>query len=434
MTPEIRAYFDMVRARKMEEAIGSLFDKRIAQGTTHLGIGQEAVSVGVISQLAPDDYVVGTYRGHVAALAKGTPMSEIIAEILGKANGSNRGYGGTMHLSKVSVGLIANFSVVGAGIPVAMGLGLASKLRKDERIAVCFFGDGATNNGYFYETMNMAAVFGSRVLFAVENNLYSEHTPRSQTTKVREIPDLVREFGVHADASGGNDVEEVMNSAKRAISRIRSTSEPFLIELKTYRTTAHSQRDAKNAPEVAKEQDEWRSKDPVSMQRDRLLKKGLLSDKIDRELGGRGEAEVTTAFPLAMDAPWPDPSGMSSSLYAVPENGRTVPPSPTAEPAMTSMRSAINAALRQSMERDQNIVIMGEDVGKWGGVYKVTEGLFDTFGPGRVFDTPISESSIVGMALGISLAQMRPVVEIMFSDFLFMAMDAIEMESPRNAG
>jgi 2-oxoisovalerate dehydrogenase E1 component len=424
--PHLKQYLDMIRARRMEEEISKLFEKRLASGTTHLGIGQEAVSVGVISCLSKGDLVIGTYRGHVAALAKGVPMQEIFAEVLGKATGCNGGYGGSMHLTKESVGLVGNFSVVGGGIPVATGLGLGLKLKNDDSIAVCFFGDGATNIGYFYESMNMAAVFGSRVLFVVENNLYSEHTSRSETTRVENITKLVREFGVSADSSGGNDIEQVTAAATKALAHVRKQNAPFLIEFKTYRMTGHAQRDKASEAGYEEQKRDWQTLDPIEIAQNKLFQKKILGKESDSNLRSSIEEEVNTAVRLAVDAPWPDPRGMQRVLYTD-SQPNDLPPIPDPENGvlMMTLRSGINSALRLSMEKDPSILVFGEDVAKWGGVFKVTEGLLEAFGPTRVWDTPISEGSMLGVALGLSLGGLRPVVEVMFSDFILMAMDSI---------
>ena len=422
---ELKQYRDMLRARRMEEEFSKLFDKKVVQGTTHLGIGQEAVSVGVISCLSKSDLVIGTYRGHVAALAKGVPMQEIVAEVLGKATGCNGGYGGSMHLTKESVGLLGNFSVVGGGIPVATGLGLGLKLKNENSISVCFFGDGATNIGYFYESMNMAAVFGSRTLFVIENNLYSEHTSRSETTRVEEITGLVRDFGVSAESSGGNDIEEVVAATTRALAHIRRESSPFLIEFRTFRMTGHAQLDKAREAGYDEQRLRWKTLDPIEILQNKLLEKKLLVEESDAALRKEVEEEVKDAVKLAMEAPWPDPREMSEVIYA--DNIASTDGSLGLDKSgvLMSMRSGINSALILSMEKDHSIVVFGEDVAKWGGVYKVTEGLLEAFGPERVWDTPISEGSMLGVALGLSLCGFKPVVEVMFSDFLLMAMDSI---------
>jgi 2-oxoisovalerate dehydrogenase E1 component len=424
--PQLKQYRDMIRARRMEEEISKLFEKKLVSGTTHLGIGQEAVSIGVISCLSKNDLVIGTYRGHVAALAKGVPMEEIIAEVLGKASGCNGGYGGSMHLTKESVGLVGNFSVVGGGIPVATGLGLGLKLKNDASVAVCFFGDGATNIGYFYESMNMAAVFGSRVLFVVENNLYSEHTSRSETTRVEEITKLVREFGISAESSGGNDIEQVTAATTSALAQIRKRNAPFLIEFKTYRMTGHAQRDKASEAGYEEQKREWQTLDPIEIVQNKLFQNKVLGKESDSNLRSSIEEEVNAAVKLAVDAPWPDAREMQGVLYA--DSQPSGDPSSTPDPqsgALMTLRSGINSALKLSMEKDPSILVFGEDVAKWGGVFKVTEGLLDSFGPTRVWDTPISEGSMLGVALGLSLAGFRPVVEVMFSDFVLMAMDSI---------
>lgn len=434
---ELKLYQDMLRARSMEEAISSLFDKNLASGTTHLGIGQEAVSVGVVSNLKQEDYVVGTYRGHVAALAKGISMYEIISEVLGRSSGCNGGFGGSMHLTKESVGLVGDFSIVGAGIPVATGLGLASLLKRDRRVAVCFFGDGAINNGYFHESMNLAALYGVRTLFAVENNLYGEHSAISETTRVKDILELTRPYGIESISCDGNDVDLVRAVSAMALAEIRKDDDPqtgargkkpIFIEFKTFRSVGHSKLDKQSEGSEA-EREAWLSKDPIMSFRSKLLGKGILDDSRDRRIREAVEAEVKDSVDRALASPYPSPETMTAKVFAdaIPSNDQGEANS-EGEVISMSMRSAIRSALMESMEGDPSIIVFGEDVAQWGGVFKVTEGLRERFGKDRVWDTPISESSIVGMALGLALAGLRPVVEIMFSDFLLMAMDALGNE------
>ena len=424
MDPRVRLYLDMIRARKMEDAILELFKKGEVPGSTHLSQGQEAGVFGLVSCLRQDDYAIGTYRGHNLALAKGVSMREIFSEVLGKATGSNGGFGGSMHITKREVGLIGNFSVVGAGIPVATGLALASKLKQDNRITACFFGDGTTNIGYFHESLNMAAVFGCPIVYVIENNLYSEYTPISTITKIVNLAERGKAYGIGSLTCDGNDVDEVIRTSRQVIEKVRSTSQPILLELMTYRRSGHSKTDDGVSYRPEAERKHWFERDPIVLYGAKLSKEGILTQPLDEQLRKRADSEVEDALRFAREAAFPDSSGLEQVEFSEPAPaGEDVP---TGSPAShASFRSAIRQGIIQSMERDQAIVFFGEDIAKAGGVFKVTEGILTRFGPKRVWDTPIAENSMMGMALGLAIGGYRPMLEIMFADFLYMAMDAL---------
>lgn len=421
----------------MEEGISKLFQEKEASGTTHLGLGQEATPIGVISNLHAEDYAVGTYRGHLAALAKGVPMREIVAEILGKSAGCNSGFGGSMHLTKENLGLMGNFSVVGAGIPVAAGLGLASRLSKEDRVTACFFGDGAINTGYFHEGLNLAAVHSSSVLFCLENNQYGEHTSLADVTKVQDINERVKAYGIRCVSCDGNDVEKVCEVTESALKAIRIQKQPFFIEFKTYRTSGHAEIDEETEGS-SDERAYWLSRDPIQMLRSRLFERRMLDEEKDNQIQRAVENEVEDSIEFARGSPWPKREDLMNTLFV--KNNSLVDKQQLQRRehenesagnysgeglVRTNMRFAIRSALKQSMERDSKIVVFGEDVAKWGGVFKVTKGLLESFGPDRVWDSPISEGSLVGMAMGLALAGFKPAVEIMFSDFILLAADAL---------
>lgn len=406
----------------MEEVILELFKKKEINSTPHLGIGQEAVSVGVISNLRSTDKVVGTYRGHVHALMKGVPMESIFAEILGRVSGTNGGYGGPMHLTDEKVGLMGNFSIVGAGMPVAVGLGLASKLRNEGLVTVCFFGDGASNTGYFHEALNMASIYNTPTVFVMENNLYSEHTPIQQLVKVKDLSERSKAYGMKGITSDGNDVVEVQKVSGYAIEDARTNSNPSLVEFRTYRKTGHSARDDESLERPAEERQAWFAKDPLDLCRAKLTGAGVLTKKKEEELLAEVDNEITMALQVARASAWPV-TEIKDKVFSTAVVEEVRPKGPGL--LNTTMRSAVNIALAQSMRRDSQIVLFGEDVARWGGVYKVSEGLLEEFGPQRVWDTPISEAGMVGMGVGLSLGGFRPIVEIMFADLLLVAIDAI---------
>ena len=298
--------------RKMQE--GRLFEKRahdlflegLVKGTSHLGLGQEAVAAGFAAALREDDMVFCTYRGHVHTLLRGAPMAGLMAELLGRATGVCGGKGGSMHLTDVEHGAMGSYAIVGAHMPIAAGAAWAAQVRGTGQVTVCFFGDGTTNIGAFHEALNLAVVWKLPVVFVCENNLYMEYTPIGAVTAVEHpAADRASAYGLEPILVDGNDPDEVHATAVRTVDRARSGEGPSLVEAVTYRHGGHSRADpAKYRPEDVVR--EGLGRDPIPMYRERLLGAGADEEtlaRIDREVG---EA-VDRATEEARNAPFPDP-------------------------------------------------------------------------------------------------------------------------------
>jgi acetoin:2,6-dichlorophenolindophenol oxidoreductase subunit alpha len=297
------AYRTMLRIRRFEDLVQSLFLKGEVHGTTHLYSGQEAVSVGVSSVLGDEDRVAGTYRGHGAALALGVGLQELLEEMLGRSTGVNGGRAGSMNVSSLRNRYMGSYGIVGASIAAAAGAALA--VRRHGGIAVAYFGDGATNQGYFFETLNFAQVLRLPVLFVCENNLYMEYTLTSAISG-GTILGRAASLGLDAEAVDGMRVWDVREAAVKAAARARAGEGPTLIEARTYRFVGHSRSDpAKYRP--AGELDEWRQRDPLVLCRARLVEEG--TDVADLEALEVGvETEIAAAEQAGLAAPWPEPS------------------------------------------------------------------------------------------------------------------------------
>jgi TPP-dependent pyruvate/acetoin dehydrogenase alpha subunit len=311
----VKMYRDMVRIRVFEETVQGLFMQSLVSGTTHLAQGQEAVAVGVANAMRPDDYSTYTYRGHHHALARGLDLEAAFAELLGRATGINHGKGGSMHLTDARLGLYGSFAIVGAGLPVAVGLGRAAQLRKNGRISATFFGDGATNIGAFHEAMNLASVWKAPVLFVCENNLYGEYSPLRSTTPVEDLAIRASSYAMRAQIEDGNDVVAVFEAARDAAARARAGEGPTFLEYKTYRHRGHSRSDpAKYRPE--EEVKAWLARDPLTAARRRLVDAGTSTeadlDRVDTEVA----AEVEAAVERAKSGPWPELSEVTTNVYA----------------------------------------------------------------------------------------------------------------------
>lgn len=310
-----RWYREMLRIRLFEEKTQELFLRNLIQGTTHLCQGQEAVSVGVIAALEPKDYVSMTYRGHGQALARGMEMDAIFAELMGKRSGVSLGLGGSMHLTDAGRNVIGCFAIVGAGLPVALGAGLSSKLRGDGRVSVTFFGDGATNIGTFHEALNMASIWKAPVIFVIENNLYGEYTPAGKTAPITDLAERAQPYRMPGVIVDGNDVEAVYASSVQAVERARRGEGPSLLECKTYRQRGHSRTDpGKYRPE--EEVKAWLARDPLTITGQRLIAAGALSDDEDRRLRQNLEAEIEAAVERAEKADYPTLDDARRNVYA----------------------------------------------------------------------------------------------------------------------
>jgi len=279
-------YRAMTRIRQFEKRAHDLFLQNLVKGTTHLGTGQEAVAAGVAQAMRPDDYTFVTYRGHNHVLARGTPMTPVMAELLGRENGLMRGKGGSMHLLDVSKGVLGSYAIVGAQLVIANGAAWSAQYQGTSQVIVCFFGDGATNIGAFHEALNLAAVWALPVVFICENNQYMEYTPIETVTAVKHpAADRAPAYGLSPQLVDGNDVEAVYATAAAAIEKARGGGGPSLIEALTYRHGGHSRADpGKYRP--ADEVSEWLARDPIPAYRQVLISRGVdeaVLDEVDAE-------------------------------------------------------------------------------------------------------------------------------------------------------
>jgi acetoin:2,6-dichlorophenolindophenol oxidoreductase subunit alpha len=296
-----RAWLErMLEIRFFEERVQELFMEGRVEGTTHLCQGQEAVSVGAVAAMRDDDYLTITYRGHGQALARGLSMESCFAELMGRSTGCCKGVGGSMHFTDLDRGLLGAFAIVGAGLPVALGAAYSAKLQGDDRVALTFFGDGATNIGTFHEAVNTAAAWEVGVVFIVENNLYGEYTPMRETTPIDDLADRAKAYDIPGVIVDGQDIGEVFRATSDAIARARRGDGPSILEMKTYRYRGHSRTDpARYRPPG--ELDEWQQRDPIRILGDRMAKEGVLSHDAQAELRSVIQQRVDNAAVRAQE-------------------------------------------------------------------------------------------------------------------------------------
>ena len=308
-------YRTMVDCRRFETRAQELFFEGLVRGTTHLGIGQEAIAAGFAAAMRDDDYSFATYRGHNHALARGAPMGPLYAELFGRAGGLMGGKGGSMHITSAEQHMMGSYAIVGAHLPIALGAAWSAQYRKSGQVAVCFFGDGTTNIGAFHEALNLAVVWRAPVVFVCENNLYMEYTPIGAVTAVpRPAADRAAAYGLEPIVVDGNDADAVLAAATRAIARARDGDGPSLIEALTYRHGGHSRAD----PGKYRPDDEvkaWLARDPIPSYRARLLGDGVDSATLDA-IDFEAAAKVAAAEAAAREAPEPSVDALETQVWS----------------------------------------------------------------------------------------------------------------------
>ena len=304
----------MLEIRITEEQIQELFLQNLIRGTTHLCIGQEACSIGVAWALQKGDTVTCTYRGHGHALALGMPIKDMMAEMMGKESGCCKGKGGSMHMTDASIGLLGANAIVGAQLPIAVGAALTSQVKNEGKVAVSFFGDGATNIGAFHEALNMASVWKLPVIFCCENNLYGEYSALYKTTPVTDIAVRAQSYNMPGVVVDGQDVETVYAAAKKAVDLARSGGGPTLLEFKTYRYRGHSRTDTgPYRPEG--ELESWMQRDPIDILKAKMIRDGQLDDVEFDEMKQATERLVHGAIEWAKEEPFPPVEALYTDVY-----------------------------------------------------------------------------------------------------------------------
>lgn len=410
----------MLVVRGFEERVAALYRDGEIPGFVHLSIGQEAAAVGACWPLGPSDVVTSTHRGHGHCLAKGMEPLPMFAELLARAGGSNRGRGGSMHVADPAVGVFGANGIVAAGLPIAVGAATAARLRHDDTVTVAFFGDGAPAHGAFHEAVNLAALWRLPVVFFCENNGYAEFSPAS-TQHVASLEQRAGGYGLAYRAVDGNDVVAVAALMSDVVATVRSGGGPVLVEAGTYRAHGHYEGD----PERYRSADEvhaWRERDPLVVHEQALRREGVADDEI-KAVESAVTALLDEALASARALGPPDPATLAE--FVVRPRGAVEEPAPPAADALVfRVMDAVRLALESELQADERVFVAGIDVGEGGNVFGLTRGLRDRFGE-RVRDTPISETAVVGLGVGAAMAGMRPVVEVMYVDFLGVCFDQL---------
>ncbi len=469
--------------RYFEEKVFELLGQNIIKGASHLYAGEEAVAVGAIAAIERGDVIGSTHRGHGHCGAIGNKYADteedrqnhwnqMMAELMGRETGYCKGRGGSMHIAEVDkCNNLGSTGIVGGNQPPAVGAALAEKYKKTGNVVLSFFGDGSTNTGTFHESMNMASTLRVPLVAIVENNLYGMSVPFSgseiegstKASNVTDIAERAYSYNIPAMIVDGQDAVAVYLAVKSAVKWARDQMQMTLIEAKTYRWYGHSRSDPR-AYRTKTEEKAWRDRDPIVVLRERLLNDGLATVEELDEIKDTAFATIETSTQFGLDSPWPKPEDVAKDVYveetypaelvsseketavkvaeateafnAALASSTAKTKKEAAEQAKAQIKSqfgmdvmtigqAVSAAQAEELKRDKNVIVMGEDVGLYGGAYQATRGLLAEFGTERVIDTAISEAAITGAAVGAALRGMRPVAEIMYVDFVTIAMDQL---------
>ena len=417
-------YRTMRRIRAFDEKVAELFEGGEIKGTAHSYVGQEAVAAGVCASLGPEDFMASHHRGHGHCIAKGARLDLMMAELMGRESGYCHGLGGSMHIADLGLNILGANGIVGAAMPLSTGAGLAARLDGSGRVAVAFFGDGASNQGVFHESLNLASVWKLPIVFVCENNQYALSTSYRDTTSVDQVAERASAYGIPGRTIDGNDVVEVHDAVREAVERARAGDGPSLIEAMTYRWGGHSMRANIRDPRTSEEYAEWMERDPIQRVERELKEVEIVDEAGIEAIGSEVVAELDAAVEFARAAGQPEVDVLRAAVYA-PHEAFEEPGLVNGNGRSLSFVEALNEAMHQEMESDPRVIVMGEDVGVTGGIFGATKGLFDKYGRDRVRDTPISEAGFVGCGIGAAIAGLRPVVEIQIFDFIALTMDML---------
>jgi len=469
--------------RFFEERVFELLGQNIIKGASHLYAGEEAVAVGSVAAIERGDVISSTHRGHGHCGAIGNKYADseddrqnhwnqMMAELMGKETGYCKGRGGSMHIADVDkCNNLGSTGIVGGNQAPAVGAAFAEKYKKTRKVVLSFFGDGSANCGSFHESMNMASTLAVPLVAIIENNLYGMSVPFSgseikgtrRASNIKDIAQRAAAYNVPAMIVDGQDTVAVFLAVRSAVKRAREDMQMTIIEAKTYRWYGHSRSDPR-AYRTKAEEKTWHDRDPIIVLSKKLLGEKLCTQQQLDQIKDKAFNTIETATKFGLDSPWPNPADVAKDVYveetypagliesekatskkvmeatiafeAALASSTAKTKKEAAEQAKAEVKSkfemdvmtiaqAVSAAQAEELRRDKNVIVMGEDVGLYGGAYQATRGLSAEFGTDRVIDTAISEAAIAGAAVGAALRGMRPVAEIMYIDFITIAMDQL---------
>ena len=394
------------------------------------GIGQEAISVGSTLALDKNDSIFPMHRNLGVFTTREVDLKSLFCQLIGKKGGFTKGRDRSFHFGLPEKNIIGMISHLAAMLPVANGYGLSYKLKNKKNVALAYIGDGATSEGDFHEALNLASVWNLPVIFLIENNGYGLSTPVVEQFKCKKLSDRAVGYGIKGETINGNDIIEVYNAIKIAVKRAKQNKGPTLIEAMTFRMRGHEEASGTKYIDN-KHFEKWKKKDPIKLFEFHLKKNEIIDDKYIKNKHSEIGSEVDLALEHAFDADKQTSTIVieSNDVFCKSHFNKIEFSSDTKEMRLVD---AVSNCLEQKMESDENVLIMGQDIAEYGGVFKITEGFVEKFGKERVRNTPIIESGIIGAAMGLSLNGFKPIVEMQFSDFVSCGFNQIVNNIAKN--